>query len=419
MKNMIKNTGKRSYTYIRTFIKWTIIAIIIGAVCGMVGTVFHHLVEMATHMQKQHGWLLYFLPLAGIIIVFLYRKLGMSEDGGTNTIISSIRSSEKIPFRMAPLIFIGTVLTHLCGGSSGREGAALQIGGSIGAFIGRGLKLDEKEMHIITMCGMSAVFTALFGTPLTATIFSMEVVSVGVMYYIAFVPCLIASLTALSISKHFGMVPVAFVIGNIPALNLINIFKIVIIAILCATCSILFIVCVHKAGHLYKEKISNPYLRIIAGGFIVIALTAIVGCRDYNGAGMDIIIKAFSENSKPEAFLMKIIFTALTLGAGYKGGEIVPTFFIGATFGNLVGGILGFDCGFSAALGIVALFCSVVNCPITSIMLSIELFGSEGMVLFAIVASISYMLSGYYSLYSSQKIMYSKLRPDFINMDTK
>ncbi len=419
MKERAKSKISHWLMYVKIFIKWFAIAVLVGVLCGLVGSAFHHCVDWATHMQKENGWLLYLLPVAGVVIVFLYKMLGMEKDGGTNMIISSIRSSEKVPILMAPLIFIGTVLTHLCGGSSGREGAALQIGGSMGAFIGRCLRMDEKELHIITMCGMSAVFTALFGTPLTATIFSMEVISVGVIYYMAFVPCLTASLTALAIARYFNVAPVKFTLTNIPELTIITVGKIVVVAALCAVCSILFIVCVHKAGKLYKEKLPNKYVRIIVGGILVIALTMLVGVRDYNGAGMDIVTNAIAGNAKPTAFLFKIIFTAVTLGAGFKGGEIVPTFFIGATFGNLMGGLVGFDPGFGAALGLVALFCGVVNCPITSIILSIELFGSEGLLLFAIAASISYMLSGYYSLYTSQKIVYSKLHPDYINADTK
>lgn len=419
MKDKIKEKSLHAFSYVKILIKWLISAVIVGGICGSVGVLFHFCVDFATELQKEHNWLLFFLPAAGIFIIAIYRFCKLKEDTGTNMIISSIRSSERVPIRMAPLIFIGTTVTHLCGGSSGREGAALQIGGSIGAFFGRVFHMDAKEVHIITMCGMSAVFSALFGTPLTATIFSMEVISVGILYYVAFIPCLIASIIAIWIGRACGISPVAYKLSSIPSLTIPTVIQIMILAVLCAVCSILFIICMHTVEKIYHKKIPNAYIRILAGGCFVILLTLLVGTRDYNGAGMNIVSDAIGGSAKPAAFLLKMIFTAITLEAGFKGGEIVPTFFIGATFGNTIGRLLGLDAGFGAAIGLISLFCGVVNCPMTSIILSVELFGSEGILLFAVACAISYMLSGYYSLYTSQKIMYSKLRPDYINANTK
>lgn len=407
---------KRSIT---SFFKWGIASVITGIVCGIFGVIFHSFVADATGYREQYPWLIYFLPFAGLVIVMIYRMSAMAYDGGTNTIINSIRSNEKIPFAMTPLIFVSTVLTHLFGGSSGREGAALQIGGSTGYSIGRALRLEENELQVVTMCGMSGVFAALFGTPVTATIFSMEVISVGVIYYVALVPCLISALFGYAIASSFGIQPVSFVLNDIPKFNLVSMLQVIALAAVCALVSIIFCIVMHQTGHIYQSKIKNQYLRIFVGGCLVVVLTLIVGCRDYNGAGMDIITNAIYGNAKMEAPFLKIIFTALTLGAGYKGGEIVPTLFIGATFGNLMGNALGLDPCFGAAIGMVALFCGVVNCPIASLILSIELFGVEGILFFCMASAVSYMLSGYYGLYSSQKIMYSKLRPHYININTK
>lgn len=420
MKELIEKKIKRCLSYIKTLFKWISCSIIIGIACGVIGTLFHFCVDFATQIRERYNWLIYFLPLAGILIVYLYKIAGMGEDRGTNLVFSSIRSSEKIPARMAPLTFIGTTLTHLCGGSSGREGAALQIGGSVGAFIGRTIHLEKEDIHIITMCGMSGVFSALFGTPLTATIFSMEVISVGVFYYIALVPCLISSIIAFGIAKVCGIAPVAFNLKNIPPLSVINSGKIMILAACCAICSILFCISMHTAVKIYKLKIESKYLRIIISALLVIGLTLLVGCQDYNGAGMDIVTKAIEQGqAKPEAFFLKIIFTAVTLGAGFKGGEIVPTFFIGSTFGNLIARGLGLYPGFGAAIGLVSLFCGVVNCPMAALMLSIELFGSKAVTLFGLACGVAYILSGYYSLYASQKIVYSKLHPKYVNKNTK
>ena len=400
------------------FFKWIIISIITGVVGGAVGSIFHLSVELATKTRIEHSWILYLLPFGGLLIVFMYKK-GMKGDPGTNLVINSIRTDGKVPFLMAPLIFLGTVITHLFGGSAGREGAALQLGGSIGSQIGNLIGLDEKDMHLITLCGMSSVFSALFGTPLTATFFAMEVISIGIIHYSAFIPCIVSSVTAYYISIYFGLDPVRFNLNVIPEISLINIVKVMILGSLCAVVSIIFCNLLHKSNNISKKIISNAYVRVFIGGIIIVLLTIIIGTRDYNGAGMDVILNAMNGTAKPEAFLLKMIFTAITISVGYKGGEIVPTFFIGATFGCVVGKFLGLDPCFGAAVGLVALFCGVVNTLITSIILSIELFGADGVILFSIACGVSYMLSGYYSLYSSQKIVYSKLKAEYINTSAK
>ncbi|MGG7146496.1 chloride channel protein [Clostridium butyricum] len=400
------------------FFKWIIISIITGVVGGAVGSIFHLSVELATKTRIEHSWILYLLPFGGLLIVFMYKK-GMKGDPGTNLVINSIRTDGKVPFLMAPLIFLGTVITHLFGGSAGREGAALQLGGSIGSQIGNLIGLDEKDMHLITLCGMSSVFSALFGTPLTATFFAMEVISIGIIHYSAFIPCIVSSVTAYYISIYFGLDPVRFNLNVIPEISLINIVKVMILGSLCAVVSIIFCNLLHKSNNISKKIISNAYVRVFIGGIIIVLLTIIIGTRDYNGAGMDVILNAMNGTAKPEAFLLKMIFTAITISVGYKGGEIVPTFFIGATFGCVVGKFLGLDPCFGAAVGLVALFCGVVNTLITSIILSIELFGAGNIVLFAIACGVSYMESGYYSLYSSQKIIYSKIKAEYINRNAK
>lgn len=405
--------------YVKTFIKWVIFAGITGFIGGIIGTLFHVSVEKATEFRVMNSWILYFLPVGGIAIAVFYKLFNMSDSTGTNQIINSIRTEDHVPFVLAPLIFISTVITHLLGGSAGREGAALQLGGSIGSFVGRIFHLDNKDMHLIVLCGMSGVFSALFGTPLTATLFAMEVISIGVIYYSSLVPCLVSSLVAYGVSLYFGIEPVHYVLSYIPALNVGTIATTVVLAALCAVLSIIFCVSMHKTEHFMENKIPNDYIRGLAGGLIIVILTVFLKTGDYNGAGMNIVGNAINGMVKPEAFLLKIIFTAITIGAGFKGGEIVPTFFIGSTFGCFVGGLLGLNPGFSAAIGLVSLFCGVVNAPIASIILSLELFGAEGLLLFAIACSVSYMLSGYYGLYSSQKIVYSKLKAEFININAK
>ena len=209
-----------------------------------------------------------------------------------------------------------------------------------------------------------------------------------------------------------------FPLLGLPEHNLLNMARVAGLALICALVSILFCVCMHQAGHWYKRLLKNPYLRVAVGAVLVIGLTLLCGTRDYNGAGMDVVARALAGQSRPEAFLLKILFTAFTLGAGFKGGEIVPSFFIGATLGCAVGPLLGLDPAFAAAIGLVAVFCGVVNCPMASLVLSMELFGGSGMLLFALACAVSYLMSGPFSLYSSQKLVYSKLEPTFVNSKT-
>lgn len=414
----IKRNLRVIHLNIIVFLKWIIISSVTGTIGGVVGSIFHLSVELATDTRQKYPWILYLLPFGGLVIVFLYKKF-INEDPGTNHVINSIRTDGKVPFLMSPLIFIGTVITHLFGGSAGREGAALQLGGSIGSQIGNCIGLDEKDMHLITLCGMSGVFSALFGTPLTATFFSMEVISIGIIHYSAFIPCIVSSLVAYAVSLYFGLEPVRFNLNIFPQLSFINIVKVMVLGSFCAVVSIIFCKVMHKSSKALKKFIPNSYIRVFIGGSVIVIMTLIIGTRDYNGAGMDVISNAINGSSKPEAFILKMIFTAITIGVGYKGGEIVPTFFIGSTFGCVFGSILGLDPCFGAAIGLAALFCGVVNTLITSIILSIELFGAGNIIFFAIACGVSYMESGYYSLYTSQKIMYSKIKAEYINRNAK
>ena len=410
------NLKNRIYPSLRALVKWLILSAAIGVVCGVAGAGFHHAINGVTRLRETLPWLLFLLPLGGLVIVASYRGLGMENDSGTNQIIASVRSGKRPPFRLAPLIFLGSVITHLLGGSAGREGAALQIGGSLAATLGRGFRLGEREMNVAVMCGMSGLFSALFGTPLTAAVFAMEVVSVGILHYSALYPCLLSALTAMGITVLLGVPPTTYTLLGLPTLSPLPLVQTAVLGGLCALVAILFCVVVHHTAHLYARYLPNQYLRAVVGGVLVVAVSLMEGSGDYNGAGGHIIALALTgEVHVPWAFLLKLLLTALTLGAGYRGGEIVPTFFVGATFGCAVAPLLGLDPAFGAAIAMVALFCGVVNCPLASILLSVELFGSSGLLFFALACALSYLLSGKFSLYSAQKIVYSKLEPRFID----
>ena len=266
---------------------------------------------------------------------------------------------------------------------------------------------------------MSGLFSALFGTPLTATIFALEVISVGEIYYAGLVPCLASALTAYGVTQLFNIAPTHFDVIA-PALTPDLLWRVAVLGLICALMSVILCLVMHGSEKLMHRLIPNGMLRAAAGGLAVIALTYLVGTTDYNGAGTDIIAAAIEQGeARPEAFALKLLFTAVTLSCGFKGGEMVPTFFIGATLGCTAGALLGIPEGFAAAIGLASLFCGAVNCPVASVTLAIELFGADGAVYFAVAIAIAYMLSGYTGLYRSQKIVYSKLKAEFIDIHAK
>lgn len=400
---------------IRYFIKWSALALVIGSVAGAAGTIFSMGVSWATGFRLSHPSVLFFLPVSGLLIVWMYHSFHEEGNRGTNMVIDAISSNERVTPATGSLIFFSTILTHLGGGSSGREGAALQLGGSIGNSFGEWFKLDERDKKIAIMCGMSAVFSALFGTPVAAAIFSLEVVSIGVLYYAALVPCVFSSFLAVGIARAAGLEGEHFPVEMIPALDLKAMGLLVLLGILCAAVSILFCVLLHTAEHAYRKYFPDARVRILAGSFLFIALTLLSGTRDYCGSSMGLIESSIEGSVRYEAFLMKMLFTAVALGAGFKGGEIVPTLCVGAALGCAFGEITGFAPSLCAACGMAALFAGVTNCPITSLVIALELFGYEGMEYFSIIIAVAFALSGYYGLYASQKFVYSKTRTEFIN----
>ncbi len=405
----LKLQVQRRMRSILGFFTWLALAVLIGGVLGVVGAAFHHGIELAGELRESHSWLIFLLPVAGLAIVASYQLLGMSDDRGTDFVISSVRDGKPLRFRTAPLIFLSTVLTHLCGGSAGREGAALQLGGCMSGYLGRVLRLKERRQRIITMCGMAAGFSALFGTPLAATIFAMEVESIGVMYYSALVPCTLAALTASYVAGFLGVSPTAFTLIEVPDLSPATAGQAIALGIAFGLIAWIFCRVMHTSSTLFR-RVKNPYLRVVLGGAAVIVLSLFTD-GSYNGAGMAAISAALAGAALPWAFALKLLFTALTLGSGYKGGEIVPSFFVGATLGCVVAPLLGMSAGFGGALGMIAVFCGVTNSPATSILLGYELFGGAGIGLMALCAGVSYLLSGYTSLYHTQAVVYSKTEP--------
>ena len=412
---MTKDKLKEIFKYAKAFIKWSFFAFLIGIFGGCVGSFFHLCIDYATELRHNLPWLIFLLPLGGIVISAMYFFAGRYGKLDTNRIIKAVQSKESVPFILVPLIFVSTVITHLLGGSAGREGAALQLGGGIGYRLGHFFKLGVHDTRIIIMTGMSAVFTALFGTPLTATVFAIEVSSVGIMHYGALFPCVISSLVAFGVQKMFGVSPVKFADIPMPDFTPALMASVVLVSVLCGLVSIVFCKSIKISEKLGKKFLPNTFVRAFAGGCIIVILTLLSGSTMYNGAGMDVVEAALNGHARPEAFALKILFTAVTVAAGFKGGEIVPAFFTGSTFGCTVAGLLGMDASLGGAIGFVALFCGIVNCPIASIMLAMEVFGGESVCVFAVVCAVSYVMSGNFGLYKSQKIVYSKLDERYID----
>ena len=394
--------------YIKTFFKWSGLGILMGLLGGLLGAGFHHALHFVTHLRGEHTWLIFLLPVGGLLTVGLYKLLRLQANRGTNEIIDAALDGHHVSPLVAPGIFLATAMTHLFGGSAGREGAALQLGGSIASLLGRIFRLKEDDRRVIIMAGMSAVFAGLFGTPLTACLFTMEFESVGTIFSPALLPCYLAAFVASRVSGALGVHAEVFPLDTAAALTWGNGWRFALLAIAISLLGISMCWVFHKAEHTAHKWLPNRWVRIAVGGAVVMGLTLLVGDHRFNGAGMDMALAAVGGSADWYSFLLKMLFTAITLAAGFKGGEIVPTFCIGATFGCLLGGLLGLDPGIAAALGLVGLFCCATNSPFASIVLSIEMFGSANLYLFALVCVICFVLSGNSGLYASQIIQFSK-----------
>ena len=414
IKPLVINT----FEYLKPFVKWLIFAVIMGALGGVIGTAFHKCLDIVTETRIHHKWLLLLLPFAGLLITVVYQLFRSKGTLNTNRVLDAAETDERVPLTLSPLIFVSTLISHLFGASVGREGAALQLGGSIGYNIGRLFRLNKSDRHIIVMVGMSSFFSAMFGAPLTAAIFALEVIRVGYVRHCGFMPCIVSSVVAYEIAGFFGVEGVRYSVA-IPQISATLMVQVILLSVLCALVSIVFCLAIKKCSVYMHRFFQNPYMRTVAGSLIIVALTCIFGTMDYNGAGMDVIARAMEGKAVPYAFILKILFTAITIAAGFKGGEIVPTLFIGATFGCAMGALLGIDPAYGASLGFVALFCGVVNCPFASVALALEVFGAQGILVYAVVCAVSFMMSGNFSIYKSQKIVFSKTTDEKIEENSQ
>ena len=418
-REQIKKRLSQAVERLLIVFKWTLFSVVTGLLLGVIGALFARGLSWVTGFRLSHPQILFVLPVGAVLIRLLYRVSQNEKDGGTNLVLSAIQTQDDIPLRMAPLIFISTIFSHLVGASVGREGAALQLGGSIGNSIGKLCRLSDTDKKTMIMVGMSGVFSALFGTPIAASVFSMEVVSVGIMHYAALLPCVLASFVARAVAVRLGAGAELIDLGTIPAFTWDGALRIALLSMLCGLVATLFCLSLRHGGKLAAKVIPNVYLRAFLLGCILLILSLLVGDQTYNGAGMDHIHQCIEGNCRPFGFLIKILFTVLSISAGYKGGEIVPSFFIGASFGSLFGVLAGFSPALCTACGMAGVFCGVTNCPISTFLICCELFGFEAAPYYLLAIAFAYLLSGYSSLYSTQIIVYSKYKSNFINRFTK
>ena len=386
-------------------IKWVFICTIIGLLAGSASAFFLISLEWLTNYREANLWIVAALPLAGFIIGWVYHRYGESVVKGNNQLIEEIlKPSKVIPLKMAPLVLWGTLMTHLFGGSAGREGTAVQMAGAIADQFNFLFNFKPRDRKIILIVGISAGFASVFGTPLAGAVFALEVFLVGRMRYDALVPSFLVAVIASYTTHLWGAKHTIYDIGNIPEFSP----EFILYAIFAGVCfglgSILFSKLMHVFSNLFKNNISYPPLRPFVGGIIVAAFVFITGSNKFIGLGIPTIEASFSENLPAYDFLIKIILTTLTLSAGFKGGEVTPLFFIGATLGNALSYFVPLPIGLLAGMGFVALFAGATNTPLACILMGIELFGADVGIYVAIACVIAYLTSGHNGIYSAQII---------------
>ncbi|CAM4189852.1 voltage-gated chloride channel family protein [Paenibacillus typhae] len=395
-----------------TLLKWIVLGSGVGVLAGTASAFFLKSLDYVTGVRVANSWLLFLLPLGGALVSYLYSRYGGSSSKGNNLILEQIQTdSEAVPLRMAPLVLFGTLITHLFGGSAGREGTAVQMGGSLAEWFGRMLRVKPVDRRILLICGISGGFGSIFGTPLAGTVFGLEVLAIGLISHEALIPAFIASFVGnLTAASFWGITHVHYPIGEIPALTMPVLLKVVLASVLFGLTSTLFSELTHALKRGYTRLFRNPVLKTAVGGVVVIILVYVLGTRDYLGLGLPLIESSFTGEVAPFAFLGKLVFTSLTLGAGFQGGEVTPLFAIGATLGHALAEMLHLYAPFLAGLGFIAVFCGAANTPVACFLMGIELFGGEGAVYFFIACLVSYLFSGHSGIYTSQQIGIPKSR---------
>lgn len=402
------------------FFKWVLICLIIGACAGTASAFFLQTLDWVTHFRETHLWIIAFLPIGGLLIGLLYHYYGKEVNAGNNLLIDTIHEPKQIiPFRMAPFVYIGTMVTHILGGSAGREGTALQMSGAIADQLSKPFCLSAEERKILIIAAIAAGFGSVFGTPLAGIIFSLELLRIGKLKYTAFIPATAASLLADQVTRLWQTSHTHYTIPFIPEITAANLFYTIPAGIAFGLCALIFCKGMKMSSDLFKNTISYPPLRPLIGGILVASVIWMMGTTKYIGLGIPTIVQSFELSQPAYDFALKILFTIVTLSAGFKGGEVTPLFFIGALLGNALSLVIPVPLSLLTGIGFVAVFAGATNTPIACTMMAMELFGFD-ITMYALIACvIAYLVSGNHSIYAQQLNGESKYKrwKDYLNLD--
>lgn len=409
---VLNNIAKQvlgNYTSLLYILKWTLLSLLISIFIGSASAGFLQSLNWVTDYRESHLWLIAFLPISGFFIGLLYHYFGQNVDAGNNILIDTIHSPQQtIPFRMAPFVYLGTIVTHLCGGSAGREGTALQMAGSIADQFSKPLRLSASDRKILIIAAVAGGFGSVFGTPLAGAVFALEFFLIGKIRYNALYPACITAIMSDIVTKLLQTPHTQYHMGIVPSISFINILYAVIAGVLFGICAVFFSKSMQIVSGFFKAKIKYAPLRPVLGGIIVAGMVWAMGTTKYIGLGIPTIEMAFAQPLPSYDFALKMLLTVLTLSAGFKGGEVTPLFFIGATLGNALSLFIPLPIGLLAGMGFVGVFAGATNTPLACSIMAIELFGVDCGIYVFLACIISYLISGQNSIYKSQIIGQAK-----------
>ncbi len=390
----------------RPLSQWLFLGGLVGVVSGVASALFLYLLELATDFRERHTALVYTLPVAGLVLGGVYERWGKPIRGGNNLVLDSVHEGDaRLPLRMAPMVLLGTVLTHLFGGSAGREGTAVQMGGSLADAVARRFRVSAATRRELLAAGIAGGFGSVFGTPIAGTLFGLEVVVIGRMGYEALLPSLVAAVVGDLVTRGLGIVHTAWPVPAPLPLTLPLLGKWLVFAGAVAAVAVLFVELTHRLKKAGERHVPALPVRMALGGALVVALWWLVGTDAYLGLGVPTILRAFVDPQlPPEAFALKLLFTAVTLSAGFLGGEVTPLFFIGAALGNVLARLLGLPLDMGAAVGLAALFAAAANTPLALSIMAVELLGASVLPHVVIVSTLAYLLTGHRGIYPAQRL---------------